>query len=421
MPESDLPSRILLLGSPEAGLPEALQDLGCTVLVRDSCHALVHGAQDQGLDQGLEARLLCCAPEALDAWLGALAQFAPPLPGVCITPAASTAQRRLGLQLGLQVWLPVALPAPSMLEQLQWAQWQAQRLANLQTQLDERKWTEKAKGLLMAAQELDEASAFRLLRDAAMHAHLRLGEVARSVVEAAQLAEAVNLAGQQRMLSQRLVKLMAQRAAGIEAKRAKLLQDQSSERVSANLARLRTLLGAERAESLSALEQAWAALRAPLAGKPSAASLGEADAAAEALLDLSEQLTNSIEAGGARRPLRLVNLCGRQRMLSQRLAKNALLADLLPGRSPEQGAEMATGLGHFENGLLELERAPLSSAEIRASLATVREEWLRLLRSLRDVQGPEAAAGLARSSELLLVQLDQLTGQYQQSLQLILG
>ncbi len=417
MPEPELPSRILLLGEPVPGLVEALQALSCTVVARDSRHALVQRAQDQGP----QALLLCTTAASLDTWLEHLSQSSPSLPGVCVAPAASTAQRRRGLQLGLQVWLEGPLPADQLLLQLQWAIWQSQRLALLQTQLDERKWTEKAKGLLMAAQELDEAAAFRLLRDAAMHAHLRLGEVARSMVEAAQLAEAVNLAGQQRMLSQRLVKLMAQRAAGIEAKRAKVLQDQSSERVAANLARLRTLLGSERAEALGALDEAWAALRTLLGGKPTATSLAEADAAAETLLDLSEQLTNSIESGGARRPLRLVNLCGRQRMLSQRLAKNALLADLLPGRSPEQGAEMATGLGHFENGLLELERAPLSSAEIRASLAAVREEWLRLLRSLRDVQGPEAAAGLARSSELLLVQLDQLTVQYQQSLQLILG
>ena len=45
----------------------------------------------------------------------------------------------------------------------------------------------------------------------------------------------------------------------------------------------------------------------------------------------------------------------------------------------------------------------------------------RLLRSLRDVRGAEAAAGLARSSEVLLSQLDQLTALYQQSLQLLLG
>jgi hypothetical protein len=84
-------------------------------------------------------------------------------------------------------------------------------------------------------------------------------------------------------------------------------------------------------------------------------------------------------------------------------------------------ARIALGLSGFEAGLTELEAAPLSSPEIRASLDAVRAEWLRLLRSLRDVQGPEAAAGLARSSESLLTHLDGLTARYQQSLQIVLG
>jgi len=420
MPATELPLKLLLLGTSPSALPEALEGLGCTVLALDACHRLVQSA----LEPQPQALLLippANAPNELDDWLDALAPLAARLPGVCIAPAASSTQRRRGFELGLQVWLEAPLPAEPLLAQLQWAAWQAQRLGALQTQLDERKWTDKAKGLLMAAQDLDEASAYQLLRDAAMHAHIRLGEVSRSVVRAAQAAEAVNLAGQQRMLSQRIVKLLAQRAAGIEARRAKVLQDESCARVEANLARLASLLATtehRHEDLLVALGKAWHRLRSLLVGKPTAAVLTQADVAADRLLDLSEQLTSAIESGGAGRPLRVVNLCGRQRMLSQRLAKEALLADLLPGHGSGQ---IGAGLSAFEAGLLELEAAPLSSAEIRASLAAVREEWLRLLRSLRELQGSEAAAGLARSSELLLSRLDQLTVQYQQSLQLILG
>jgi len=417
LPEPAFPTRLLLLGRPEAWLcaewpavETALGEAGCTVVARATRHSLVRDA----LESSPQALLLWADTPELSELLDGLALLSPAPPGVCI---ANTAERQRGPGLGLQVWLSALPSAEELLQQLRWAVWQAERHAALQAQLDDRKWTERAKGLLMAGQELDEASAFKLMREAAMHAHLRLGEVARSVVRAAEMAEALNLAGQQRMLSQRLVKLMAQRAAGIEARRAKVLQDESCARVDANLARLQALLTAT--EAVQAVNKAWATLRALLVGKPTAAILTQADAAAETLLTVSDQLAGAIEAGGASRPLQLVNLCGRQRMLSQRLAKDALLADL-----PQAGAHaagMAAGLSAFEAGLLELEAAPLSSAEIRASQALVRDEWLRLLRSLRDVQGPEAAAGLARSSELLLAQLDRLTEQYQQSLQLILG
>ncbi|WP_310386441.1 type IV pili methyl-accepting chemotaxis transducer N-terminal domain-containing protein [Roseateles sp.] len=416
---ADPATHLLLLCPPEAGwqaLATPLAALGCTVSAPLQRNNLVHRA----LEPSPQA-LLLWAPEAaaVEPLLDDLAHLKSPLPIVCVAASASPAQRRRGLSLGVQVWLE-QMPTPAeLLLQLRWAGWQWQKQAALQTQLDERKWTDRAKGLLMAAQALDEAGAYQLLRAAAMQTHLRLGEVARSLVEAAQQAEALNLAGQQRMLSQRLVKLLAQRAAGIEVRRAKVLQDESRDRVDANLARLRQLVTAEQQAPLAALDAVWLLLRGLLVGKADAGVLQRADAAAEALLQLSEELAATIEnSGGAGKPLRLVNLCGRQRMLSQRLAKDALLADLLAGREP---ALIAAGLDQFESGLKELEAAPLTNAEIQLSLAAVREEWRRLLRSLRDVQGPEAAAGLARSSELLLTHLDGLTGQYQQSLQVLLG
>lgn len=422
--EADLCTHLLLLCPADAAwasLAAALTALGCTVVGAAQRHILVHRA----LESSPQA-LLLWAPEAaaVEPLLDDLAQLKSPLPGVCVAAGASPAQRRRALGLGVQVWLEQMPAAAELLLQLRWAAWQqqaqAQKLAVLQTQLDERKWTDRAKGLLMSAQALDEAGAYQLLRAAAMQTHLRLGEVARSLVEAAQQAEALNLAGQQRMLSQRLVKLLAQRAAGIELRRAKVLLDESRARVDANLARLRQLVMTEQLPELEAMDAGWLRLRELLAGKADAGVLQRADAAAESLLQLSEDLARQIEnsSGGTAKPLRLVNLCGRQRMLSQRLAKDALLADLLAGREP---ALIAAGLDQFESGLKELEAAPLTNAEIQQSLAAVREEWRRLLRSLRDVQGPEAAAGLARSSELLLTHLDGLTGQYQQSLQVLLG
>ena len=422
MSDTDLPTRILLRCSVEWAQSAAWQDIasaltaqGCTVMADTagaSRHSLVQGARAPAAEVGL---LIARLEEDFADGLAGLH-----LPLVCIAPHASPAQRRQGFNAGVQVWLD-ALPssAEALHQQLGWACWQANRLATLNTRIDDRIWTDKARGLLMAARSLDEAAAFRLLRDAAMLSQLKLGEVSRSVVRASELAEAVNLAGQQRMLSQRLVKLLAQRAAAIEPRRAKVLQDDSCARVGANLARLQQLAAVHGAGATLALaQQAWGLLRPLLTGKPDAAVLTQADAAAERLLALSEQLSAEIEAAGAGKPLRLVNLCGRQRMLSQRLAKDALLADLLPGIAPGRITE---GLSAFEAGLIELESAPLSSPEIRRLLAEVRDEWGRLLRSLRDVQGAEAAAGLARSSEVLLSQLDELTGLYQRSLQLILG
>ena len=460
-----LPRRVLLLGGERvpSGLLAPPPHWIVASVHQPGRDSLVRAAQEQAV----EAFVLLAEADQIDGWLDAIeaageafrrspAVDAPgALPGLAVVPDAPAlpppVQQR-ALARGVQLILEAMLPAEALRRQLRWAVWQAGRFAAVRAQLDDRKWTERAKGLLMSARDLDEDSAFRLLRETAMHAHLRLGEVARSVVQSAQLAEAVNLAGQQRMLSQRLVKLMAQRAAGIEAKRAKTLQDESCARVASNLSRLPALLPAllppvppapsaamspstssapgpsssaapESVSSRAALQvdpviDAWRRLEPLLAGKPTAEALLAADAAAEDLRAHSDALASAIAACGGGKPLHVVNLCGRQRMLSQQLAKEALLADLLPSRNP---AVLLDSLDRFAAGLAELESSPLSSDAIRALLAEVGAEWLRLMRSLRDAHGREAAAGLARSSEILLDRLDLLTAHYQQSLQIILG
>lgn len=290
----------------------------------------------------------------------------------------------------------------------------------LQAQLVERKAIDRAKGLLMSARGFDEDEAFRLLRNAAMHAHLRLVDVAQSVIDAARWAEALNRAGQLRMLSQRGVALAAQRLAQIDGARERLAA--AVERAQANIEHLAALpLQGDDALQREAVARAWSALQATLRGTPSAAQVLTLDQRAQALLDAAEALTASLEQHAARPALGLINLCGRQRMRAQRLAKQAWLHALLPAaeRSANDSA-MRQGIAEFEATLLQIEAAPLSSPEIRQALATTREQWPVLLRCLYADDAAEAAR-LAHSSEALLDTLDRLTASCEHSLQVLMA
>lgn len=63
----------------------------------------------------------------------------------------------------------------------------AERLADTEKQLAERKTVEKAKGLLMKRRGLSEDEAYRALRDLAMHSGRKIGEVAETLIAAADL------------------------------------------------------------------------------------------------------------------------------------------------------------------------------------------------------------------------------------------
>ncbi|WP_157264546.1 ANTAR domain-containing response regulator [Azohydromonas aeria] len=61
------------------------------------------------------------------------------------------------------------------------------QLADARSQLDERKVVERAKGLLMKRQGIDEAQAYARLRKTAMDKGLKLAEVAQRIIDVADL------------------------------------------------------------------------------------------------------------------------------------------------------------------------------------------------------------------------------------------
>ncbi|MFO1339026.1 MAG: type IV pili methyl-accepting chemotaxis transducer N-terminal domain-containing protein [Burkholderiaceae bacterium] len=415
-----------------AGWREALQAAGAEVAEGHDGGALVPQAGAPAPDQVVALVPPAVLADALRPWAGE-----PPCAVSLVSAPLPDGEHAALAALGLAGWWPLqGLDAAARAAGLAWdlARWQREaaaraELARARSQLDERKWVDRAKGVLMSARGIGEDEAFRLLRGAAMHANLRVGQVSRSVTEAAQWAEAINRAGQLRMLSQRLVKLAAQRLAGVDARRARTLQDEATQRAQDNLDHLSQLAatlaaplapaGAPVQQALADTLSAWAGLRQTLALRQTPAALAESDRLAQAVLDSAEALTAALEQGGERRALRIVNLCGRQRMRVQRVAKDALLAVLLG--EPARQAALSPLLDEVETTLLELERAPLASPEIHESLAAARDEWLRLLRGLRGIDSAESRALLARSSDALLALFDRLTAGYERSLQVIMS
>lgn len=437
----------LLIVSADAALPQAqaqallarLQAAGLAGLAAVPCHNLVREVVRlapqavivwaPALDDGLRAALRLLATTA-------------PRPVLVVGCEQAPADVPALLAAHVMAWLPgpddlATLSAALALALPRFATEQALRqdLAAALARLDERKWVDRAKGVLMRHQQLSEDDAFSLLRAASMQANLRVGEVSRGVIEAAQAAEAVNRAGQLRMLSQRYVKALALRAASRGRGEDPLAE--TVQRLQANLDRLVAMPLAEPAAALLlATGQAWATLqglagawagptRSAAAGGPSAAALLDIDHQAEVLLGQADALTGALEAASGRHNLRVVNLCGRQRMLSQRLAKQALLAGLLPAEAAAaHAAAAAETIQHFEATMAALEQAPLATEAIRAALAQARGQWQRLLDGLRRAAGSDAAAGratLARESEALLASFEQLTSLYEHSMQVLLG
>ena len=290
---------------------------------------------------------------------------------------------------------------------------------DLAQRFEERKLVDRAKGILMRSRQIPEDEAFKMLRTAAMQEHLRLGLVSRKVIDAAREAQALNRCGQLRMLSQRIVKLYALQCAGARPGDAPVQQQASSERVAANLEHLAgSLPGDDLSDLLAGVVKAWHGLGADIAGPPRIERLAAVDGGAELLLQAADRLAMALQMSSRLAALGVVNLAGRQRMLSQRLAKQALIGTLLTGEPAQAAAAAAVQtVAEFESALRSLSQTALSSVAIRTDLELAAQQWQALLGGLRDAASDSGRLVIGTASEALLQLFERLTQAYEQGVQ----
>jgi hypothetical protein len=117
----------------------------------------------------------------------------------------------------------------------------------------------------------------------------------------------------------------------------------------------------------------------------------------------------------------VINLCGRQRMLSQRLAKQVLLASLIDASRAAASAQGASATAaEFDQALQSLREAG-GDGESREQLDSATRCWLELRESLPKAASDEGRLALAAASEALLEILEQLTDRFEHSLPVLLG
>ena len=231
-------------------------------------------------------------------------------------------------------------------------------------------------------------------------------------------AEALNTAGLQRMLSQRTASAYLMLGAQVRSERAGEQLAAGRAQVESNLQALRDYAPSAQIEAaLRQSQQSWQRLDALLGESPRQDQVSAVLAAADGFLADSEALVQAIEQHSGQSAAQLVNRCGRQRMLSQRIAA-LYLAISWQGGEAQRAAEFERAVDAFEDGLRELRAAPQNSARIVQALDQVEAQWrfaragFRLAEDRRYVP-----TVVVTTSESLLWKMDALTTDYQRLLE----
>lgn len=238
--------------------------------------------------------------------------------------------------------------------------------------------------------------------------------LAPSVANAAaitSMGEAINQAGRQRMLTQRMLKNYVLVGLNVRGRKS---EDQLKAAISLFEEQLQNLevyiTNPQTKALLDDVGRLWTPVKMLYSQTPSAEKALDLRTQNDVLLAACHQVVLALEEQSDTKTGRLVNVAGRQRMLSQRLASTYALMAWGFEANVKPAYEQA--YQQFGDALTELSANPTNTPEIIEALKVVRTQFKRFERTANAGNDVYIPGLIERSAEKMLVKMNEITGMY---------
>jgi nitrate/nitrite-specific signal transduction histidine kinase len=236
--------------------------------------------------------------------------------------------------------------------------------------------------------------------------------------EITNLSQAINESGRLRMLSQRLAKAYLLKAMDIQPEKVSLQFINSKAIFEKNLAQLTRFSeslsdSATLKHAINTIKTQWQAYRQVLNQPISTVNANEILALSDKTLTACEGLVAQLEKRSLRQSAHWVNLSGRQRMLSQRIAK-FYSAISLSGDTSIYHKGLQQAVNEFDTSLLALIHSPDNTRFLDHKLKKVATQWNFSKQGLQSLnKGESTPLVIFMTTETILKQMNDITALYE--------
>lgn len=228
----------------------------------------------------------------------------------------------------------------------------------------------------------------------------------------ASVEDAVNHAGRQRMITQRLLKNYAMSGMGLHFGDPQDDLKKKSAMFEATIKKLTAMsVNADVDRSLAENTKLWIPIKAVLMAAPEQAKATELQKSLEALLKSCHTTTVLLSKASGSDAGEIVNISGRQRMLSQRLASLYMLK-VWGINDADFQSKLEKTISDFAAAQKTLAESPLSTPEIQTKLAKVKKTFSFFEIMAKTKSGRYSPSLISKLTDTILAEMDAVTRLY---------